>query len=72
MNWRRKNIPLLAEEGWMRRVKRGADGWREARARQGEASIADRRKGCRTDHPVCAGSPLAAGAATPPLRGGEY
>src|SRR5438034_10248058 len=26
----------------------------------------------RTDHPVCAASPLAVGAATPPLRGGEY
>src|SRR5207244_6304730 len=60
------------EAGWMRRVKRGADGWREARARQGEASIANRRKVCRTDHRGCAGSPLAAGAATPPRRVGGY
>src|SRR5207253_7742426 len=27
-----KRIPLLAEEEWLRRVKRGADGWSDRRA----------------------------------------
>src|SRR5436190_16967141 len=41
---RRKLIPLLAEEGWRDSLlEAGARGWREARARQGEASIEDRR-----------------------------
>src|SRR5437899_9028728 len=37
-------IPLLAEEGWRDTlIEAGAPGWREARARQGEASIEARR-----------------------------
>src|SRR5438132_13792369 len=33
-------IPLLAEEGWRDSlIEAGAPGWREARARSGEASI---------------------------------
>src|SRR5438093_4805220 len=44
------------------------------RARKGEATISGQFGGTcrRTDHPVCAASPLAVGAATPPLRGGEW
>src|SRR5207249_10614882 len=38
------SIPLLAEEGWRDSQQAGAPGWREARARQGEASIGVRPK----------------------------
>src|SRR5256885_1751877 len=46
-------IPLLTEEGVDTQSEAKAQtGWREARARQGEAPIEDRRKRFgRTDHP---------------------
>src|SRR5881397_1148056 len=52
-----RNIPLLAEEGRRDSHKADAPGWSVRR------SCEERR----SDHPVCA-----FGAATPPLRGGEW
>src|SRR2546422_3186233 len=56
-------IPLLAEEGW-----REAPGWSARREHFGRSSIeASPYRARASRHPVCA-----SGAATPPLRGGEF
>src|SRR2546427_5831013 len=49
-------IPLLAEEGWMRRAKRGADGVVRPAKRFG-----------RTDHPGASRHPSSARRGIPPL-----
>ena len=64
-------IPLLAEEGWRDSRKADAPGTkREADRAKPQLMVSSAETFRRSDHPVCAFASL--GAATPPLRGGEY
>ena len=69
-----ENFPLLAEEGWtLQLIEAGAPGAkREPDRAKPQLMVSSAETFRRPDHPVCAASPLAVGASTPPLRAGVY